>query len=662
MRSASLLGLLFSLAACGGTTHAGDDDDDDTDGVDAGVCSDPDGDRYGEGTGCLGDDCDENNPNVHECDCGEDGRAHVAGCACDALQPEVCYEGTPGTAGVGACTGGLRSCQDGRWTGCEGQVIDQELEDCDYDDNDCDGQVDEGVLGPCGDCSSDCESIDYGPPDGTPFDPDDSNSSGVIETPEGYITLSQTAVSSHLIWIANSVDGTISKFDTRTREELGRFRTGPLGSSGGMWSGNGDNPSRTSVNYFGDAYIANRAFNGQASATKILADLCPDNGDGVVDTSNGGDNVLPWDDEPEDDCIAWNTPAGNVNDLGRSIASQMRQELDGGSHEYAWLGLFEEQKYVEIDGETGELTGEEAVFPTVTPYGAAIDADGNLWSSSLSSRIGRFDTNNPADVEEINVPSGFVYGITVDALGHVWCNGGAIDVYKPEEPDWDSVFGSRYENGGIGVDAEGIVWTHHDSGTIQRVDSNDPALPLTTISSGRGGRGVAVDSDGFIWAINWDRGVSDGDVTIIDPAEPENVDTVCCESINNSYTYSDMTGVQLGIATAPSGTYEMVVEGCEAPDITSWVGFAWEGDLPAETGMRVEVRTAPTLPELAETDWILAGEVPPDESPLDLRAAFGEIESELYLGVRLTLLSYDRDALPVIYSIGLQRSCSNPFG
>ena len=64
------------------------------------------------------------------------------------------------------------------------------------------------------------------------------------------------------------------------------------------------------------------------------------------------DDVLAWDGNgPQDDCIAWNTPAGMINGLGRSIASQVRQELDGASHEYVWFGIHAEETYYEIDGE-----------------------------------------------------------------------------------------------------------------------------------------------------------------------------------------------------------------------------------------------------------------------------------------------------------------------
>lgn len=63
-----------------------------------------------------------------------------AAASCAEGDTRSCYEGAPGTDGVGPCVAGVEACDGGSWSGvCEGQVVPT-VESCATDvDDDCDG-------------------------------------------------------------------------------------------------------------------------------------------------------------------------------------------------------------------------------------------------------------------------------------------------------------------------------------------------------------------------------------------------------------------------------------------------------------------------------------------------------------------------------------------
>ncbi len=91
--------------------------------------------------------------------------AACAGHVCQPGQTRACYDGPPGTKGVGICHPGVQTCgPDGSWTSaCPGEQP-PEAEACDGLDDDCNGRTDEGVQNVCGGCAE---------IDGKPGDPCD---------------------------------------------------------------------------------------------------------------------------------------------------------------------------------------------------------------------------------------------------------------------------------------------------------------------------------------------------------------------------------------------------------------------------------------------------------------------------------------------------------
>ncbi len=67
-----------------------------------------------------------------------------AGCVCDPNSTQIgtCYTGPAGTQAKGICKTGTRSCTDGKFSACVGEVTPQ-AETCNYADDDCNGIIDD---------------------------------------------------------------------------------------------------------------------------------------------------------------------------------------------------------------------------------------------------------------------------------------------------------------------------------------------------------------------------------------------------------------------------------------------------------------------------------------------------------------------------------------
>ncbi len=498
---------------------------------------------------------------------------------------------------------------------------------CDGRDNDCDGETDEGVRSACGDCDTRCRVRDV--PGSAGFDPATDPSVGVTVDAMGALVLApQTFPAFHLIWIANTAEGTVSKVDTRTFEEVARYRTGPLGLA--------NDPSRTSVGVSGDVYVANR---GGMSVTRIslLGAACPDtNGDGVVTTSRDGGNVLAWGD---DDCVLWNTPL--PGGVARAVAAHVERGPDGELVESVWVGIFDAQRVAKLDAATGRVLFT-ARLPG-SPYGFAFDGRDNLWVATTEGSLGRIDVSRCLDAascdvapcpeaggdacvqQAIPVVDG-MYGITVDARQRVWLGGGSTprryDPMAPVGARWRSAAAGLFVHG-IAADGRGNVWGAGMETGLVRIDAEDPRrFAVVPVSIGLSAKGVAVDDDGKVWAIN-----QQGDnATVVVPGAAIDAFTVWTNVVPvlvQPYTYSDMTGQQLRLATSLTGYYRRVIDACPgAPEgPTRWGTLRFDADVPMGASLQIRVRSADTLGALMAQPWVRVAEVPDDASPVDIAAA-----------------------------------------
>jgi streptogramin lyase len=443
--------------------------------------------------------------------------------------------------------------------------------------------------------------------------------------------------------IACSGKGTVVRIDVETGQIIGEYRTAPEGMQ--------TNPSRTTVDKYGNTWVSNRNEDGvsggvpKGSVTKIgitiggtrcdadgtpnpggqylkppfFYNTCVDrNNDGLIKTSNGLGNVLGW-----SNAGGANTNGGVSTSDDEAIVVYSRV-LAVGARTVAidefnnlWVGGSVNRWHQKLNGQTGQpIPGTE--FNNGTGgYGGFIDGNGVLWSSGSSDNAGTLRyTPNPLNppASTSNVLQGLGnYGLGVDPNnGEVWhtdLTGNRITRFRPD----GSVIGS-YPHGyfyaqGCAVDAVGNVWVAHSliGGTTIGHLRTDGTFIGNVQLPGSGPTGVAVDSYGKVWitCYNSDQAMR------IDPNAGPVVNGYPLGAVDlvvylgpgaSPYNYSDMTGYVVINATVPSGTWTVVHDGGRAG--IKWGRMTWTDSVPEGTGIRVEARASDNLLTLASNEFV----------------------------------------------------------
>ncbi len=331
------------------------------------------------------------------------------------------------------------------------------------------------------------------------------------------------------IWIANSPEGTISKINTVTLVEEGRYQTRDTFG----------NPSRTSVALSGHMAVANRS----GGITKYYAYDCPD----AINTSTGPGDVYPF---GADGCFAWSTnmPYNSQRPIAWTPGTFNEANCTW-EDEYVWTSGYNGGNSAEailVDGETGAIIDQVTIngiqSDSFGAYGGASDSQGNFWFSQLSAgRLVRVPIANPAAYEVWQMPiSG--YGMAVDNQDRAWICGSGVARFDYGTQTFDLQAATGGGNAGCMADATHL-WLAGGS-NVRGVNLETMALDYTwPIPSYI--HGTSIDFQGYVWGASRDTRAYR-----VDPATGT-VDTV--NGLNSPYTYSDMTGFGLANSVGPQG-------------------------------------------------------------------------------------------------------------
>lgn len=344
------------------------------------------------------------------------------------------------------------------------------------------------------------------------------------------------------IWIANSGQNTMSKINTVTMVEEGRYLVRP---------DNLGNPSRTSVNLSGDVVIASR----DGGITKVYAtvDRCVEsNGMPGIQTSTDG-NYLPWGVE---ECVAWHTPMSYISQrpvawtqgtFNNGTCKWEGQKLWTSGNNDTFESADGVLDVLYVNGDTGAV--EQTVqINGVNPdyygmYGAAVDGEGNFWGSQLGVGVLVFVDAQTFQYKTWPMPlSG--YGMTVDSKGFVWtCSGAGAARFDPMTETWQTV--AAQGGGGCMEDGKGTLYMSGNPNQIVAVDTMTltvkDSLPIPSYA-----HGVSIDFYGNVWGVS----LFEPYAYRVNPVTKV-VDTF--SGLTQPYTYSDMTGFALSNAGTPTG-------------------------------------------------------------------------------------------------------------
>ena len=438
------------------------------------------------------------------------------------------------------------------------------------------------------------------------LDPGKESSNGVGINKNGYLELdiSKVNIDMHHLWVANSPEATVSKVDTNTGAEVGRYKICT-------------SPSRTSVDLNGDVWVGCRNDGGVAKIINQKSKCIDKNGNGQIETSedlNKDTHIQPNEMVSNDECIQF-----IVYPDGATVARAAGVDKEN----HAWIGFWNSKHLRRLHPNTGASV--VSVDLPCSPYGLVIDQMGIIWIQGSGCGLVRVDPQTLA-VSKLSPPFGYsAYGINVDMFGKIWLGGGWGAVrYDPVANQWLKANGVS-SSSAVATGTDGYTYVVNDGpSTVTKINSVTATVEGTiALGAGRGPHGVAMDFSGFVWAVNLSKGT-------VSKCDPKPMQMIGEYKVGSSpYTYSDMTGYTLGNFTAPKGHYTHVFGFTgwagtvnETQTTTMWETMEVDAIIPPKGFLKIRYVVADTLKALDINSWSAEfGPFPPQQFPIDLKAA-----------------------------------------
>ena len=360
-----------------------------------------------------------------------------------------------------------------------------------------------------------------------------------------------------VIWVANTQEGTVSKVDTKTGRELGRYRTGPekyteyrrhlfiaeekiphrwfVVGPPPEWHGEygvfrhpdlkeplkykiqlgilsyttkenvikeierpyevRPEPVAMAVDLERNVWVANR---GDGTVVKVLDRLgCDFNGNGEVDTCEDTNRNGKID---GGELRAWGEDERVLGgyEVGAFDSEPTVLAVDADNH--VWVGLHKEERFVKLHGASGEEL--QAVDVWGAPTWAMVDRHGYLWVKD--NGITKIDTMTGEVAARFDVAGTCM---TITREDYAWVSGAGVDGMLKVDLRNGRVIDAIERPmgtlcGAVTCDARGYLWAAYPE--VNEVCRFDPAdgYAEKSVAVGDGPVGLATGDDESVWVVS----------------------------------------------------------------------------------------------------------------------------------------------------------------